>query len=183
MTKNTIISPVQYRAAHNAATCINGALASLQRIDDQTLNQNADAIAKMADFKQLLTSVYDQNKEIIALGDKQYESRPLELINKAASRLNQIPRDIELEQKTFAARLDTRRQKAEELGKRFSEAEIEKIVPHIPKSEADASAAIIAGLKAEAEAIKAFLGDSPRFSVELLKNTSLYPLNNAEEAA
>lgn len=179
MTQNTV-SPAQYRAAHNAATRINGALASLQRIDSQTLNQDADAMAKLVDFKQLLTSVYEQHKEIVALGDKQYESRPLELINKAASRLNAIPRDIELEQKTFAARLDTRRQKAEELSERFSPSEVEKIVPPIPKSEADASAAIIAGLKAEAEAIKAFLGDSPRFSVELLKNTQL---SQSEEAA
>lgn len=182
MIQNTV-SPAQYRAAHNAATRINGAIASLQRIDSQTLNQDADAIAKLADFKQLLTSVYEQNKEIIALGDKQYESRPLELINKAASRLNQIPRDIELEQKTFAARLDTRKQKVEELSKRFSEAEIEKIVPSITQAEIDASAAVIAGLKAEAEDIRRFLSDSPRYSTELLKQTSIYPVTKAEEAA
>jgi replicative DNA helicase len=172
MTQNTV-SPAQYRAAHNAATRINGAIASLQRIDSQTLNQDADAIAKLADFKQLLTSVYEQNKEIIALGDKQHESRPLELINKAASRLNAIPRDIELEQKTFAARLDTRKQKVEELSKRFSEAEIEKIVPSITQAEIDASAAIIAGLKAEAAAIEAFLADAPRYDTSLIHNTKL----------
>jgi hypothetical protein len=177
------VSPSQYREAHNAATRINGAIASLQRIDSQTLNQDADAITRLAEFTQFLTDIYKQNKATIAKGDEQFDRRPIELINKAAARLNQIPRDIELEQKTFAARLDTRRQKVEELSNRFSPSEVVKIVPPVPQSEVDASAAVIAGLEAEAEDIKKFLADSPRYSTELLKHTSIYPVTKAEEAA
>lgn len=172
MTQNTV-SPAQYRAAHNAATRINGAIASLQRIDSQTLNQDADAITRLTEFTQFLTDIYERNKATIARGDEQFERRPIELINKAASRLNQIPRDIELEQKTFAARVDTRRQKVEELGKKFSDAEIERIIPPISQDEINASRSRIEALKTEKATIEAFLADSPRYDITLLSNTGL----------
>jgi hypothetical protein len=43
------------------------------------------------------------------------------------------------------------------------------------QSEIDASNAAVTGLKAEAEAIQTFLADAPRFDVELLCGTTLYP--------
>lgn len=181
----SITTPGDYKAAVYSVERIKPVLEVLQNLNPQALRHNAEAVAKLTEFTQFLTDIYEQNKAIIAKGDEQFDCRPIELISAAASRLlNEIPHLIELEQKSLQARKECRELKANELVKKgFSDAEICRIIPPIAQNEIDASAAIIAGFKAEAEDIKKFLSDSPRYSTELLKQTSIYPVTKAEEAA
>jgi hypothetical protein len=98
---NRPISPSDYKAAVYSIERIAPVLATLQKLDSQTLHRDADAVNKVANFTEFLCRIHDLAQAVINQGNEQYENHPIELIGKAASRLNQIPRDIELVEKTL----------------------------------------------------------------------------------
>jgi hypothetical protein len=170
------VSPSEFQAAHYASAKITPALSALKALDKQSLGHDESAWAETQAFIALLDLVHTNNQAIIERGNSQNHNRPQELINRAARRQAEIPTLIAREENTLQHRLDAREAQAEELRKKnFTAAKIDQIIPPIPQCEIDASDAVVVGLKAEAEAIQTFLADAPRFDVELLRGTTLYP--------
>ena len=121
-----------------------------------------------------MKKIRDTNLAIVDQGNLQYEGRPVDLINRVATRMSHIPSIIEVEEKHFSRHVKAREFKVDELLKKdFFLNEIDKIIPPIPQSEIDASKAIVAKLQSEAVALKEFLGDAPEYRVSLLAGTSI----------
>ncbi|MGZ8942609.1 MAG: hypothetical protein ACXW00_07580, partial [Methylobacter sp.] len=118
-------------------------------------------------------------------GNQAYRDRPEELIKKASHRLlNEIPKQIHLEQATLKHHIGSRQMKVEELKKKgFGPAEIDRLYPAGSEVDVDASKSRVSALEAEAKALEAFLADAPRYDTGLLKNTALAPLLALEEEA
>ncbi|MBF6649524.1 hypothetical protein [Methylobacter sp. BlB1] len=174
MTPKTI-SPIQYKAAKHSVENIKPVLKALQKVDAETLKGDIEAMSSLQSFKRTLTKINNEHQAVLDEGQRQYANRPIELIDKAAARLNSdIPKEIELEKAGLKARISTRDIKAKELLKKgFSDEEIDRVVPPVSSDEIALSCTRVAELEAESEAIQEFLADAPRFSTELLKNTQL----------
>jgi flagellar biosynthesis chaperone FliJ len=174
------VSPSEFQAAQHALAKITPALSSLKHLDKQALGHDESAWAEIQEFIALLDQIQAKNQSVIEHGNAQYTNRPQDLINQATRRLNEIPTLIRREESALKHKLNAREFEAEELRKKnFSADKIDQLVPPIPQSEIDASNAAVTGLKAEAEAIQTFLADAPRFDVELLCGTTLYPDNDS----
>lgn len=167
------ISPAEFKAANYSLEQINPALSAIDKLTKQAIGSEL-AFKEVLDFSRFLKRIRDNQLSVIDSGNLQYNNRPQHLIDAAGLRLFQIPHDIELESTTMTAKLSARQYKVNSLIKdSFSVAEIDKISPPITVEEIVASADKVAKLQAEAKAIKAFLDDAPRYSLDLLKNTSL----------
>jgi hypothetical protein len=173
------VSPTEYKAAHYSVEKVTPALRTLKQIDKQSLGYDEDAWAETQEFIEFFSQIRDKIQAVIDRGDAQYQSRPVDLINQAARRLNELPTLIAREEKAMKHKLDAREFEAEELRKRnFSADKINRIVPQVAQSEIDHSNAIVAGHRTEAEAIQKFLSDAPRFDIEILRGTTLYPCHD-----
>jgi hypothetical protein len=175
------IKPVDrrtYQTAANALQKLKPVINALAQIDQQAAGDQ-EAFDEIQKFGTYLAGIRDRNQAIINQGDLQYQSRPVDLINQAARRLNELPTLIAREEKAMKHKLDAREFESEELRKRnFSVDKINRIVPQVAQSEIDHSNAIVAGHRTEAEAIQKFLGDAPRFDIEILRGTTLYPCHD-----
>jgi hypothetical protein len=171
--KTKSISRKAFLAAQYTVESINPAIAALEKINKQAIG-NEEQFLEVLAFDRFLKKIRDSNLAVLDRGTAQYESRDVDLINAAAARLNQIPREIELEQKQIAHMLSAREFKVASLKKQsFIDDEIERITPPIPQSVIDTSNGVVARLNAEHKAILKFLNDGPRFDVSLLVGTSL----------
>jgi flagellar biosynthesis chaperone FliJ len=172
----TSVSPSEYQSAHHAIEKITPALSALNHIDKQALGHDEEAWAKTQSFIAFLDQIRAKNQAVIDRGIAQYDNRRQALIHAASRRINEIPTLISREEKALKHKLDAREMQASELRvKHFTVAQIYQIAPPVPQSEIDASNALVAGMKAEAESIQKFLADAPRFDAELLRETTLYP--------
>jgi hypothetical protein len=171
--KTQPISRKAFLAAQYTIERVNPVISALEQLDEQVISDK-ESFMEALSCHNLLKKIRDSNLAILDAGNLQYENRPTDLINRAASRLNQIPHAAELEEKTLAHRVKARDYKtAELLAKNFTNEEVNKIIPEITQSEFDESKSIIAKLNAESKAILQFLNDGPRFDVALLVGTSL----------
>jgi hypothetical protein len=170
---NQPISKNEYVAAQYTIERINPVISALEQLNKQVIG-NEDQFLEVVGVHNLLKGIRDEKLAVLDAGNSQYESRDTDLINAAAVRLNRIPRDIELEEKTFEHRVKARQFKADELlSLNFSITEIDAVIPPISQDDIDASRAVVAGLQKEAKALMAFLNDAPAYNIELLKQTSI----------
>lgn len=123
--------------------------------------------------KSSLELVIGQADKVIVEAECSHKVRPVELINKASTRLGMIPNDIDREEALSNGLLRGHQIKVTELKKQgFTDAEIKSIVPY-PQSEIDAHTSKISELKAEAKGIETFLKDGPRYDPALLSKSNL----------
>jgi len=172
----TTVSPDQYRAASATIAKLAPALNEVKKI--QAVNLDAEISGKVQEFARFVGGVVAKNQEIVDQGDAQYEARDKDLINRAGFRLNRIPELIAREEKALKHKQEAREIQADELKKKhFTAVQIDVITPPVSQAEIDESNAVVAYLKAEAEAIQRFFADRPRYDIGLLSGTSLDPLN------
>jgi predicted GNAT family acetyltransferase len=175
------VSPIEYKAAHHVIEQITPVLKALSQINQQALGNDEEVWAETQKFTRFLNQIRAKNQAVIDQGIVQYNSRPQTLIHVAARRINEIPTLVAKEEKSLKNKLNAREAQADELRKKnFAAAQIEQIAPPVSQAEIDASNAVVAGLKTEAEAIQKFLADAPRYDLGLLAGTSLI---NPEESA
>lgn len=174
-----------YDDAHAAKAALTIAIEGLKQIHFGHIMSDA----KMAERINLvgfeLQAYLNTWMGVIDDGNQAYENRPEALIQAASNRLlDEIPKQINLEQTTLKHNLRGREMKLEELKKKgFGPAEIDRLSPAGPEVDVDASKARVTALEAEAKAIEAFLADAPRYDVELLKNTALAQQIEMDKAA
>ncbi|MDD1623599.1 MAG: hypothetical protein LUO94_02385 [Methylococcaceae bacterium] len=172
MTHKEIVSPAEYKAAIYAALLIRPALDALAKLDRSAMNSDED-FDSLECFLDNLNCIMGNHQLIIDGGNYQFEHKPEALINKAALRLFQIPRDIEQEQVTMSEKFKARQYKVDALLKQnFTEDDIVKIIPVGLEEEVLDSGRKVSALIDEHKAIERFLGDYPRYDISLLKNTS-----------
>jgi flagellar biosynthesis chaperone FliJ len=170
------VSPSEFQAAQHALAKITPAVSALKALDKPSLGHDEDAWAETQHFIALLDQIQTKNQAIIERGNSQAQNRPVELINRAARRQAEIPALIEREEKTLQHKLGAREMQTVELQKKnFTAAQIDRIAPPVSQAEIDASHAVVSGLQAEAECIREFLKDAPRYDVALLQGTTIYP--------
>lgn len=122
---------------------------------------------------QSLESVIKQAEKAVTSAEYADQNKPVELINKAALRLNMIPGDILKEEALSKGLITANQAKTTELKKQgFSDDEIGSIAPY-PQSGIDAHKSKISELEAEAKGIEEFLKDGPRYDVALLSKSDL----------
>lgn len=159
--------------AHQAKRTVGAAVDALQKIELQSLGYNPAAYSKINDFTKWLNEFIERSESIIKQGEDQLENRPVDIIHAATQRMFEIPGRIELEEKMIEVKISGHKTKVDELLKKgFSTEQITIILPD-PQAEIDESQKLIADMKAEAKDIEIFLGDSPRYDVNLIKNAKL----------
>lgn len=120
-----------------------------------------------------LESVIKQAEKAVTSAEYANQNKPVELINKAALRLNMIPGDIHKEEALSKGLITAHQAKTTELKQRgFSDDEIGSIAPY-PQSGIDAHKSKISELEAEANGIEEFLKDAPRYDTALLSKSDL----------
>lgn len=180
----TQVTKQLYQDAHAAKAVLTTAIEGLKQIQFAHIMSDA----KMAERLNLvgfeLQAFLNTWQGIIDDGNQAYQNRPEELILKASQRLlSEIPKQINLEQKELEHRIDAYRVKVEELRKKgLGMQEIDHLCQPVTQEEIDASKDKVTALQDEAKALEAFLADSPRYDVELLRNTKLAPLIESEAA-
>ncbi|MFI3119399.1 MAG: hypothetical protein QX203_05440 [Methylococcaceae bacterium] len=123
--------------------------------------------------KTSLDEVIGQANKVVNAVESAHQQRPVELINKAATRLSMIHNSIDRERALSGGLTEAHQSKVTELKKQgFTDTEINSIVPY-PQSEIDAHTAKIECLKAERAGIEAFLKDAPRYDQSLLALSDL----------
>jgi hypothetical protein len=170
------VTKIEFQNAQQHLTDIKPLLDFLNKTDPSTISDESAVQEKISEFKALIDDLLLQHKEVIARGERQYDERPADLINEAATRINLIPRLIEQEQKSMAHKLKSREFKVLELQKKhFNQVEIDQICPPISQDELDHSADKVQSLEHEKRVLLQFVGDSPEFNTEILRGTELYP--------
>jgi hypothetical protein len=168
------VSPIEYKAALHVVEKITPVLSILKHLDKQALGYDEEAWAETEEFVHLLDQILTKNQTVIDGGIAQYDNRPLALIDAAVARLHQIPTLIEKAEKSLRHKVDARNSQREELEKQhLSEAQIDYVAPLVSRDEIDKTHVVVVSLKAEAESIKQFLADAPRYDMGLLAGTQL----------
>jgi len=160
-------------SAHQVKRTVGAAVDSLQKIELQSVGYNPVAYSKIADFTKWLNEFVERSESIINLGEHQYENRPVAIIHAATQRMFEIPGRIEAEEKNIKSHMQCYETKAEELRKKgFTTEQIASIIKY-PQNEIDVSKKALEDMKTEAKDIEMFLGDSPRYDLNLIKNAKL----------
>ncbi|MBS4051996.1 MAG: hypothetical protein KGZ69_12430 [Methylomonas sp.] len=159
------------------ASAIKGAVGpaadALKKIDTESLGLSVNETKILSQAAKILSDLDDFAQSVIDLGNKQFQSRDVELINRASSRFFAVDRDIaEAKAHQYHAEQAFIAKTAELQKQGFSAAEIKKLVTD-PKPEIEALQQKINGLIVEKSRIEAFLADSPRFSPDLLIGTAI----------
>ncbi len=172
--KNKIVNKDDMAKARHAVQSLNPVLDALRNLDGQVVNDDPEALAKIAGFNAFLIDVAGKAQSILDMGQRQYESRPIDLINQAHARLNQIPNDQQRAQFELDNLADNYQLKIAELKKQggFTDLEISKIIED-PQEDINRNKAILVDLEGEVEKIGMFLADAPRFCTGLLAGTGV----------
>jgi hypothetical protein len=180
-----LITKIQFKNSQHHLFALKPLMDGLEKINPKVISEDLETQQKVKEFKALIGDLISQHRGVIAAGEKQYQNRPAELIQQAASRINLIPRLIESEQKNLEYKIKAHEIKTEELRKKhFDQVEIDKICSPISQDEVDGSAEKVMAFQDERKTLLKFVSDSPHFDVEILKNTVLYPEEaSVEEAA
>jgi hypothetical protein len=180
----TQVTKQLYNDAHAAKEILSPAIEAMTKIQYSHIFDAPKVAQRINVVTCELQLFLNSWEDIIQRGDQAYANRPEALIQASCNRLlDEIPKQINLEQKNLEHHLKGRQIKLEELKKKgFAPAEIDHICPAGPEVDVDASKARVAALEAEAMAIEAFLADGPRFDVGLLQNTALALLTESEAA-
>jgi hypothetical protein len=159
--------------AHQAKRTVGAAVDALQKIELQSIGYDQSTYSKITDFTNWLNEFVEKFESIIKLGEHQYENRPVAIIHAATQRMFEIPGHIEAEEKNIKSHMQCYETKAEELRKKgFTTEQIASIIPY-PQNEIGVSKKALADMKTEAKDIEMFLGDSPRYDLNLIKNAKL----------
>lgn len=179
MSEIKVISCAEFAEAKHALPKIQALVVALKDIDRRTVGGNVDAFASIQDFKSKIIPIFENYKELVEKGDVQYRERDQGLVNKAASRMFEIPSAIGLLESNFKHKIRAYQHKENVLQQEgFTEPERAKLNPPITDSDRKELDSEIKVLRDEETALLAYLGDSPCFNTELLKNTSVYPKNS-----
>jgi len=173
---NTPISPAEFKNAKYCIDQLKPALDAIQKISRQAVGYDDGIFGKVEEFKKFLSQVHAGYQSVVDQGNLQHQNRDENLINRAAMRLNNIPRCIEKIKIDFDLKTRACQYKRAELEEKgFSVFEINQIVKPIGQGEIDNLNTSIEALREEGKALKVFLADSPRFDKELLRDTTVYP--------
>lgn len=135
-----------------------------------------EARASITVFEAEIRQIYINYTKFVEMGDEQYQQRDKDLINKATTRLFEIPSAINLLEVTFKSKIRACEHKAKALREQgLTEAEITEVNKPITDADREELANKIKALRDEETALHAYIGDAPCYDIELLKNTPLYP--------
>jgi hypothetical protein len=178
------ISMAEFKRTERALSSISNVTSAMKKLDFGMLGQCPVKAKKVSDFTAFLNTLADEVEAVVIQGKKQYDNRPMHLINAASQRLFAIPDAIMVEEKTAQSLIEQHSKKVDELKKQgFGEKEIESILPY-PQAELDEHNANISSLKTELKNLEAFLSDQLLCDVSLLKNAKLESfLQNQKEAS
>jgi hypothetical protein len=177
------ISMADFNAAKQAVSVINEVTASIKKIDFAMLGRCPVKAKKVSDFAGFLTKLAGEHEALILQGQQQYENRPMRLISAASSRMFEIPREIELEQKTAQSLINQHSTKTNELQRQgFNERQISEILP-CSQAELDEHEANISNLKSEQRNLEQFLSDQLLCDINLLKVAKLEPFLQGQNQA
>lgn len=171
---NEAINKNQLSDAHYTKRLVSPAIEALRKITPHAVGC-VEAHEKVVEFGAWLQEFVAKAEAIIEQAQRQYDSRPIHLINAASLRYTSIPEDIEREQKAIENKTAAHKTKVEELRKQnFSESEIQAILPY-PQEEIDALAESITGLQTEQKNLQSFLASAPAYNTDLLNMEKLSP--------
>lgn len=149
---------------------------ALAAVDDQSLNNNPEAIQKFNDFCDFTSLKLMEAAAIVARAQKQYKDRDQDLIAAAILRTSIITNEIAntiFAKENLLAGYEIK--KGEMKKQSFSEAEILAVIG-TPTADAEALDAQVESLQAEKVMIERFLSDAPRFDADLLAETKVLDL-------
>jgi hypothetical protein len=169
------ITRQKYERSAEILIKLNPLIAALG-INSGNLFDCKESLQQMDDFKELIYKTVSKHKEVISLGDKQYENRPKKLITDCLLTNSGIPNDILKAEAELKHYKDVYADKMAELTKKgFTDAEIKKILPSELEEKEHFTKFKISGLKGESKKFLEFVNDAPCFDIEILKGTRLYP--------
>jgi len=178
MTK--IVDKHDLIAAKKTEKLVGAVLLSLGTLDIDCGFLDAKGLFRVSNFKAWFESLHNEATATIAQAKHQVANRPIELINAAFLR-NSIIRDniTRLTSESNLAGQQYEMQVTELKKNGFDQVQIDYISPPI-QPQLDAIAKNIDDLQNETLKIDKFLGDGPRYDLDLLAGTELAVLSDDE---
>ena len=173
MPKNLKISKTEMIRANAVKNMLIGASEALAKIYVASLGLSVNEARTITDAARILGKIHDEAQTVIDQGNKQFQGRDVELINRASNRYFRIDSDLEGAKIFLVNVRKAFDEKTTELKKQgFSQDEINAILDD-PTPEIEARQQTIDTLIAEKAKIEQFLGDAPRFDPDLLNGTTI----------
>lgn len=173
MPENKIVTKHEVIRAGTVKNAVGPAVEALKKVDASELGLSLNEGKVIAQAVGILSKLVDDAQAAIDAGDKQFQGRDMELINRASNRFFRIGNDIDEAEARQRHAKESFLQKTAELRERgFTTLEIKGLVTN-PDLEIEAFQQKIDALIAEKAKIEQFLADAPRFDPELLIGTAV----------
>ena len=170
---NKTLTRADLNKAIYSRNLIKPAVEALRKINAQSVGYDKGSFSEIKAFTHWLSAFITCADDVINMAEVQYDNRPRDLINAASIRLSEIPGIILREQRAAQFALEAYQLQTEELTKKGFDTEQRAKIIYDPWVAIDLSNSVVEALNIEAEQLKAYLADAPRYSIELLKGTTI----------
>lgn len=168
------VNKSELQAARHTKQLVSPAIEALRKITPHAVGC-VKSHEKVVEFGAWLQEFVAKAEAVIDRAQRQYDSRPIHLINAASLRYSEIPQNIEREQRAIENIISAYETKSQEMQKQgFAPEEISNILPD-PQVEIDAHTATILRLKSELQKTAKFLSNAPVYDANLLSMENLSP--------